>query len=240
MRRGPLESSFIFRIDERLSCSLSNGLSLLIEGMRKLRLYVARRDARKAARMKQTVLSKKAASSSSQAVDAKPKKKNEKNKDVGIFGVNMEEQTRMNLLSLRDWRRSAMEQRAGAAEGLEISQVVAEQCGAAGCRLVGSGSEAGGDEPEWQRATRMAKNPGVAWKSSTGRTRRPTRNGEGEQSCTCWLYPATTRKNAGDPNCIQGEAEDALEHLSIEKVTSESGYLDILNILDDRYKELQQ
>ena len=39
---------------------------------------------------------------------------------------------------------------------------------------------------------------------------------------------------------IQGEAEDALEHLSIEKVTSESGYLDILNILDDRYKELQQ
>ena len=92
--------------------------------MRKLRLYVARRDARKAARMKQTVLSKKDASSSSQAADAKPKTKNEKNKDVGIFGVNGEEQTRMNLLSLRDWRRSAMEQRAGAEVIKELDEVI--------------------------------------------------------------------------------------------------------------------
>ena len=39
---------------------------------------------------------------------------------------------------------------------------------------------------------------------------------------------------------IQGEAEEALEDLSIEKVTAENGYKDILAILDDKYKELQQ
>ena len=39
---------------------------------------------------------------------------------------------------------------------------------------------------------------------------------------------------------IQGEAEEALEDLSIEKVTAETGYKDIFSILDDKYKELQQ
>ena len=39
---------------------------------------------------------------------------------------------------------------------------------------------------------------------------------------------------------IQGEAEEALEDLSIEKVTAKNGYKDIFSISDDKYKELQQ
>ena len=55
--------------------------------------------------------------------------------------------------------------------------------------------------------------------------------------------PSSCTKDRWGPKLleyIQGEAEDALEHLSIEKVTSEKGYEDILGVLDDRYKELQQ
>ena len=55
--------------------------------------------------------------------------------------------------------------------------------------------------------------------------------------------PSTYPKERWGPKLleyIQGEAEDALEHLSIKKVTSETGYADLLSVLGDRYKELQQ
>ena len=39
---------------------------------------------------------------------------------------------------------------------------------------------------------------------------------------------------------MHGEAEETLEDLSIEKITKEDGYQQILAILDDKYKERQQ
>ncbi|CAE7603031.1 unnamed protein product [Symbiodinium sp. CCMP2592] len=55
--------------------------------------------------------------------------------------------------------------------------------------------------------------------------------------------PSTFSKEKWGPKLLEyvhGEAEETLEDLSIEKITKEDGYKQILAILDDKYKERQQ
>ncbi|CAE7633612.1 GIP [Symbiodinium pilosum] len=95
------------------------------EGMRKLRLYVARRDSKKAARMKRQVQSQmnEKASSSNQEQSASDPKGNR----MKTPQKNAEEQIRMSLMGLRDWRRAAVEQKAPPDVIKDLDEVIKAQ-----------------------------------------------------------------------------------------------------------------
>ena len=101
------------------------------EPMKKLRLYIECRDIKKSARLEQEVLSK-PTSKTVKTEHIKPKgyKTESKRKATTKHAKTVEEQKehiRVSLMALKDWLRTAMEQKQGEATIKEITDVIAVQ-----------------------------------------------------------------------------------------------------------------